>query len=229
MVKLHTDAQSVTAMLWTIGSSGALIDCCSVRRPWQLDCKRFITNQGDIISAGLMISPDALMMSPRLVMKRLQSNCQARRTDQQSTGAHKISRTISVLNEPYALTNYCLVALYRLSYFRLFVGIPLTLKFARSKIPYALQRMSKRNVMMTGSESCHGHILIDFIANIGRIVLRGSRKTSLPNRMTQHFVTCTLSAVQTSHFSQRCFRSCRSQLILTTNDRKATDNRKTNQ
>ncbi|GAA53087.1 SCY1-like protein 2, partial [Clonorchis sinensis] len=67
---------SISAMLWNIGSSGALIDCWSVRRAWQLDCKRFITNRGDIISA--------LMMSPRLVMKRLQSNCQARRTDQQS-------------------------------------------------------------------------------------------------------------------------------------------------
>ncbi|KAG5442025.1 hypothetical protein CSKR_111681 [Clonorchis sinensis] len=41
------------AMLWNIGSSGALIDCWSVRRAWQLDCKRFITNRGDIISAGL--------------------------------------------------------------------------------------------------------------------------------------------------------------------------------
>ncbi|KAG5443726.1 hypothetical protein CSKR_112395 [Clonorchis sinensis] len=47
-----------------------------------LDCKRFITNRGDIISAGLMMM--LLMMSPRLVMKRLQSNCPARRTDQQS-------------------------------------------------------------------------------------------------------------------------------------------------
>ncbi|GAA51692.1 putative cys1 protein, partial [Clonorchis sinensis] len=28
-------------------------DCWSVRRAWQLDCKRFITNRGDIISAGL--------------------------------------------------------------------------------------------------------------------------------------------------------------------------------
>ncbi|KAG5443887.1 hypothetical protein CSKR_100865 [Clonorchis sinensis] len=34
-------------------SSGALIDCWPVRRAWQLDCKRFITNRGDIISAGL--------------------------------------------------------------------------------------------------------------------------------------------------------------------------------
>ncbi|KER25923.1 hypothetical protein T265_14109, partial [Opisthorchis viverrini] len=39
-----------------------------------LDCKRFITNRGDNVSA---LSP-ALTMSPRLVMKRLQSNCQAR-------------------------------------------------------------------------------------------------------------------------------------------------------
>ncbi|KAG5452416.1 hypothetical protein CSKR_107116 [Clonorchis sinensis] len=51
---------------------------------------RFITNRGDIISAGLSglrlsdpLNP-ALMMSPQLVMKRLQSNCQARRTNQQS-------------------------------------------------------------------------------------------------------------------------------------------------
>ncbi|GAA47655.1 hypothetical protein CLF_100636 [Clonorchis sinensis] len=41
---------------------------------WQLDCKRFITSRGDIV----------MMMSPRLAMKRLQSNCQARRTDQHS-------------------------------------------------------------------------------------------------------------------------------------------------
>ncbi|KAG5441837.1 hypothetical protein CSKR_113182 [Clonorchis sinensis] len=34
-------------------SSGALIDCWSVRRAWQLDCKRFTTNRGDIVSAGL--------------------------------------------------------------------------------------------------------------------------------------------------------------------------------
>ncbi|KER26081.1 hypothetical protein T265_06610 [Opisthorchis viverrini] len=27
--------------------------CWSVRRAWQLDCKRFITNRGDIVSAGL--------------------------------------------------------------------------------------------------------------------------------------------------------------------------------
>ncbi|KAG5451146.1 hypothetical protein CSKR_102685 [Clonorchis sinensis] len=32
----------------------------------------------------------ALMMSPRLVMKRLQSNCQARRTDQQSISAPEL-------------------------------------------------------------------------------------------------------------------------------------------
>ncbi|KAG5444888.1 hypothetical protein CSKR_103598 [Clonorchis sinensis] len=30
-----------------------LIDCWSVRRARQLDCKRFITNRGDIVSAGL--------------------------------------------------------------------------------------------------------------------------------------------------------------------------------
>ncbi|KAG5442664.1 hypothetical protein CSKR_111908 [Clonorchis sinensis] len=39
------------AMSWNIGSSGELIDCWSVRRAWQLDCKRFITNRGDIVSA----------------------------------------------------------------------------------------------------------------------------------------------------------------------------------
>ncbi|KAG5450408.1 hypothetical protein CSKR_201189, partial [Clonorchis sinensis] len=59
-----------------------MTDCWSVRRAWQLNCKRFITNRVDIISAGLMMM--SLMMSPRLVMKRLQFNCQARRTDQQS-------------------------------------------------------------------------------------------------------------------------------------------------
>ncbi|GAA48230.1 hypothetical protein CLF_101345 [Clonorchis sinensis] len=64
-------------------SSGALIDCWSVRRSWQLDCKRFITNRGDIVSATQSLKP-APTMSPRLVMKRLQSNCQAQRTDQQS-------------------------------------------------------------------------------------------------------------------------------------------------
>ncbi|KAG5452465.1 hypothetical protein CSKR_110233 [Clonorchis sinensis] len=36
------------AILWNIGSSRALIDCWSVRRAWQLDYKRFITNRGDI-------------------------------------------------------------------------------------------------------------------------------------------------------------------------------------
>ncbi|KAG5449449.1 hypothetical protein CSKR_105527 [Clonorchis sinensis] len=36
-----------------------------------------------------IINP-ALMMSPRLVMKRLQSNCQARRTDQQSISAPEL-------------------------------------------------------------------------------------------------------------------------------------------
>ncbi|KAG5450099.1 hypothetical protein CSKR_102232 [Clonorchis sinensis] len=34
-------------------SSGGLIDCLSVRRVLQLDCKRCITNRGDIVSAGL--------------------------------------------------------------------------------------------------------------------------------------------------------------------------------
>ncbi|KER24462.1 hypothetical protein T265_07888 [Opisthorchis viverrini] len=60
-------------------SSGELFGCWSVRRAWQLDCKRFITNRGDIVSA----LNTALTMSTRLVMKRLQSSCQARRTDQQ--------------------------------------------------------------------------------------------------------------------------------------------------
>ncbi|KER18952.1 hypothetical protein T265_12084 [Opisthorchis viverrini] len=35
------------------GSLGALFGCWSVRRAWQLDCKRFITNRGEIVSAGL--------------------------------------------------------------------------------------------------------------------------------------------------------------------------------
>ncbi|KAG5445399.1 hypothetical protein CSKR_104664 [Clonorchis sinensis] len=69
----------ILAMLWNLGSSGALIECWSVRRAWQLDCKRFINNRSDV-SAGLT----HLTMSTRLVMKRLQSNCQTRRTDQQS-------------------------------------------------------------------------------------------------------------------------------------------------
>ncbi|KER30136.1 hypothetical protein T265_13235, partial [Opisthorchis viverrini] len=34
-------------------SSCALLGCLSVRRAWQLGCKRFITNRGDIVSAGL--------------------------------------------------------------------------------------------------------------------------------------------------------------------------------
>ncbi|KER24294.1 hypothetical protein T265_14461, partial [Opisthorchis viverrini] len=33
--------------------SGALFGSWSVRRAWQLDCKRFITKRGDIFSAGL--------------------------------------------------------------------------------------------------------------------------------------------------------------------------------
>ncbi|KER20662.1 hypothetical protein T265_10836 [Opisthorchis viverrini] len=36
-------------------SSGALFGCWSVRRAWQLDCKCFITNRGDIVSAGLSV------------------------------------------------------------------------------------------------------------------------------------------------------------------------------
>ncbi|KAG5441216.1 hypothetical protein CSKR_102430 [Clonorchis sinensis] len=35
------------SLLWNIGSSGALIDCWSVRRAWQLDCKRFINSRGE--------------------------------------------------------------------------------------------------------------------------------------------------------------------------------------
>ncbi|KER26468.1 hypothetical protein T265_06320 [Opisthorchis viverrini] len=38
------------------GSSGALFGCWSVHRAWQLDCKRFITNQGYIVSAGLSVT-----------------------------------------------------------------------------------------------------------------------------------------------------------------------------
>ncbi|KER30135.1 hypothetical protein T265_03396 [Opisthorchis viverrini] len=40
-------------MFWNLGSSCALLGCLSVRRAWQLGCKRFITNRGDIVSAGL--------------------------------------------------------------------------------------------------------------------------------------------------------------------------------
>ncbi|KER27539.1 hypothetical protein T265_05429 [Opisthorchis viverrini] len=35
------------------GSSGALLGCWSVRRAWQLNCKRFIANRSDIVSAEL--------------------------------------------------------------------------------------------------------------------------------------------------------------------------------
>ncbi|KER29299.1 hypothetical protein T265_04045 [Opisthorchis viverrini] len=145
-----------------------------------------------------------------------------------------MSGTTSMLNGPYAFTNYRLISLYRLNYFRLFVGIFSTLEFTPIKTPSVLQWRSKRNTtkqskIMTSSESCNGHILVGFIAKIGRIVVRGSRKTSLSNRLTQHFAMHTFSAVQASHFSQLCFRPCRSQLILTTNDGKATGNRKANQ
>ncbi|KER29636.1 hypothetical protein T265_03750 [Opisthorchis viverrini] len=44
-------------MLWNVGSSGALFGCWSVHRAWQLGCKRFITNRGDTVSAGLSGSP----------------------------------------------------------------------------------------------------------------------------------------------------------------------------
>ncbi|KAG5448308.1 hypothetical protein CSKR_108645 [Clonorchis sinensis] len=64
----------------------------------QFDCKHFIISRGDIISAllgGVVVRSDglvvgttttlpnnALIMPPRLVMKRLQSNCPAQRTSQ---------------------------------------------------------------------------------------------------------------------------------------------------
>ncbi|GAA53960.1 U3 small nucleolar RNA-associated protein 22, partial [Clonorchis sinensis] len=51
------------AMLWNIGSSGALIDCWSVRRAWQLDCKRFIANRGDIVSDRAIYPVDSLFGS----------------------------------------------------------------------------------------------------------------------------------------------------------------------
>ncbi|VDP94604.1 unnamed protein product [Echinostoma caproni] len=52
------------------GSSGELNSVLPVRRAWQFVCKHFITTSKEP------------MMSPRLVMKRLQTNCQARRTDE---------------------------------------------------------------------------------------------------------------------------------------------------
>ncbi|KAG5441285.1 hypothetical protein CSKR_113017 [Clonorchis sinensis] len=76
-----------------------VLDCWSVRRAGQSDCKRFITNRGDVVSAGLSGTH-----SPRLVMKRLQSNCQARRIDQQLISApelpifHNIARFLSNLS-----------------------------------------------------------------------------------------------------------------------------------
>ncbi|KER27046.1 hypothetical protein T265_13874, partial [Opisthorchis viverrini] len=52
---------------------------------WQLDCKRFVTNRSliGLLRGGIHPLNPALTMSPRLVTKRLQSNRQARRTDQQ--------------------------------------------------------------------------------------------------------------------------------------------------
>ncbi|GAA57874.1 hypothetical protein CLF_113299 [Clonorchis sinensis] len=44
---------SITLQFGSRTKTNRLIDCWSVRRAWQLDCKRFITNRGDIISAGL--------------------------------------------------------------------------------------------------------------------------------------------------------------------------------
>ncbi|KAG5446778.1 hypothetical protein CSKR_105553 [Clonorchis sinensis] len=43
------------------------------------------------VTSSVRGDDDALMMSPRLVMKRLQSNCQARRTDQQSKSGNPIT------------------------------------------------------------------------------------------------------------------------------------------
>ncbi|KAG5449029.1 hypothetical protein CSKR_100316 [Clonorchis sinensis] len=81
-------------MLWNIGSSSALIDCWSVRRAWQLSCKSFITNRVNSLNP-------ALEMSPRLVMKRLQSNRQARRTDQQSClSSFPLQTTDSTIRSP---------------------------------------------------------------------------------------------------------------------------------
>ncbi|KER30667.1 hypothetical protein T265_02914 [Opisthorchis viverrini] len=62
------------ATLWNIYGSGTLLDCRSLHPALQLNCKRFITNRGDIVHA-------ALKMSPRWAMKRLQCHCQAQRTD----------------------------------------------------------------------------------------------------------------------------------------------------
>ncbi|KER21927.1 hypothetical protein T265_09858 [Opisthorchis viverrini] len=36
-----------------------LLGCLSIRRAWQLDCKRSITNRADIVSAGLSCNPTA--------------------------------------------------------------------------------------------------------------------------------------------------------------------------
>ncbi|KER27704.1 hypothetical protein T265_05331 [Opisthorchis viverrini] len=77
------------------------------RAAGQFDCKRFITNRGDVISAllwsvvvrsgELVVVPlrtttlynNALLTSPRLVMKRLQSNCPAQQTSQRSPSINK--------------------------------------------------------------------------------------------------------------------------------------------
>ncbi|KER19296.1 hypothetical protein T265_15591, partial [Opisthorchis viverrini] len=77
-----------------------LSGCWSVRRARQLDCKRFITSRDDIDP----LNP-ALTMSRRLVMKRLQSNCQARRTDQQPDNLFSgaFSNVSMWLNKPLKL------------------------------------------------------------------------------------------------------------------------------
>ncbi|KER33615.1 LOW QUALITY PROTEIN: hypothetical protein T265_12569, partial [Opisthorchis viverrini] len=58
-------------------SSGALLGCWSVRRAWQLDCKRFITNRGDFVSAGLSGTDDVtsigdIVHTGRLMLKLAQ-------------------------------------------------------------------------------------------------------------------------------------------------------------
>ncbi|KAG5443959.1 hypothetical protein CSKR_103780 [Clonorchis sinensis] len=63
----------------------------------------WIANVSSPIEVTSSLNP-ALMMSPRLVMKRLQSNCQARRTDQRTK--HLISQ-FGMLRTAICLLMFC--------------------------------------------------------------------------------------------------------------------------
>ncbi|KER22202.1 LOW QUALITY PROTEIN: hypothetical protein T265_14920, partial [Opisthorchis viverrini] len=52
-INLVFTRHSTESLVVSSRSLGALFGCWSVRRALQLDCKRFITNRGDIVSAGL--------------------------------------------------------------------------------------------------------------------------------------------------------------------------------